>query len=337
MIKKMGALLIVGALMISACSIIPFGPKLSSKEHLSRGLKSYDQQKYKKAKDHLEEAVKAISDPTLLPKALYLYGESLFNLKEFTMASQQFTRLALSYPSDSLASIARSRIEDCYKSQFKEALRKYEDEDYLEARDEFKIIILSSRLSSVVDSARFYYADCFYHTKDYTLAIGEFERLIKFYPRSNLLDDAQYKIGLCYYKLSPQYALDQEYTYKAIKAFQAFLEDYPDSELKPEVEKMLLTCRSKLSKKAFKVGELYRKMGELEPAVISFQKVIDTYYDTKFAPLATYWKGECLRKLGRTDEAREAFTDFLSKYPEHDLASKVTAQYEELSEEDSNS
>jgi outer membrane protein assembly factor BamD len=337
MIKKVWALGLVSVLMFSACSIIPFIPKMSPTEHLARGLESYDQQKYKDAKKHLNKAVDAISDPTLLPKALFLYGESLYHLKDYTQASQQFSRLSLSFPMDSLAVIARSRTEDCYQGQFQEAIRKFKDEDYLKARDEFKIIILSSRLTAVVDSARFYYGDCFYYTKDYVTAIGEFERLIKFYPRSDLVDDAQYKVGLSYYMLSPKYSLDQEYTLKAIDAFQAFLEDYTTSELKPEVEKMLLICRTKLSRKAYKVGELYRKMGEFEPAVLSFQRVIDTYYDTEFAPLATFWKGECLRKLGRKTEALDEFKQFIDKYPRHDLVSKAASLYKKLSEEKSNS
>jgi len=337
MLKKMWVLGLAGMLLFSGCSIIPFLPKTPASEHLAQGLQQYDQKKYKPARKHLKKAVDAITDPALLPKALYLYGESLYQTKEYTLASQQFSRLALSFPTDSLAAIARTRTEDCYQGQFREALRKFNDEDYLKARDDFKIIVLSSRLASVVDSARFYYADCFFHTKEYVMAIGEFERLIKFYPRSDLVDNAQYKVGLSYYKLSPQYSLDQEYTLKAIDAYQAFLEDYPTSELKPEVEKMLLVCRTKLSKKAFKVGELYRKMGELEPAVISFQQVIDTFYDTEYAPLATFWKGDCLRKLGRDAEAREEFKQFLNKYPRHDLASKVTSLYKKLTDANSNS
>lgn len=320
-------------ILFIACSIIPFRSQLTAKQHLAKGLALYDKQEYKGAQKHLKQVVDKMHDAQYLPKALYLYGESLYHLKDFSTASQQFSRLSLSFPTDSLAGIARQKIQMCYQKQFHQAMKKYKDEDYLDARDELKIIILSSRMSSIIDSARYYYADCYFHTKEYILAIGEFQRLMKFYPRSSLVDDAQYKIGMCYYKLSPQYALDQEYTYKAIQEFQAFLEEYPKSELQPEVEKMFLVCRNKLSKKEYKVGELYRKMGELEPAIISYQKVIDTYYDTEFAAFALYWKARCLRKLEKYDAAKQNFDEFLLKYPDHKLFGSAQALSKKLTQE----
>jgi len=330
MLKKFLALFIWSMAFVSACYVIPFGSDLTPTEHLSKGLALYDKKNYKKAKKHLEKAVEHLQDLELKPKAIYLYAESLYHLKDYPQASQQFSRLALSFPDDSLADVARNKIESCYRQQFYHALKKYHDEDYLDARNELKVIILSSRMSSIIDSARYYYADCFYHTKEYILAIGEFERLIKFYPRSPLVDDAQYKVAMSYYKLSPKYSLDQEYTEKAIQEFQRFLEEYPGSNRRQEAEKYFLECRTKLCRKDYETGKLYRKMGEFEAAIISYQKVIDEFYDTKYAPMALYWKAECLRKIGKLNEARDDFDKFLKKYPKHNLFSKAESGLKKL-------
>ena len=58
-------------------------------------------------KKHLKISAEQIQNQDLLPKTLYLYGETLFNLKKFSQASQQYSRIVWSFPDDSLAAISR--------------------------------------------------------------------------------------------------------------------------------------------------------------------------------------------------------------------------------------
>ena len=209
------------------------------------------------------------------------------------------------------------------EQQFEYAKKIFDKKDYYKAKMQFMLITMSNPGSKVVEKAQFYLAESYYHLKEYITAIEEYKKLIRSLPTSPYVDDASYKIGMCYYKLSPGYALDQEYTVKAITQFQRFLEDYPNSELRPEVEKRLAECRNKLAKKEYKNGELYRKMGYYRAAVISFDNVLKDYYDTKFADDALYWKGECLRKAGKLKEAEKTFNEFLAKYPKDTRVEKV--------------
>ncbi len=325
--------LMLGSIFLfTACFKAPFEPRLSNKQAFVKGLALFDAGNYKGAKKYFQKVVNALPDSTLFPKALFLYGESLFHLKDYSLASQQYSRLAYNFSKDSLAAFAQLKIDECYRSQFRQALKLFRDEDYLDARNELKVIILSSR-SPVIDSARFFYAETFYQTKEYILAISEYERLIKFYSRSPLVDDSQFKMAMSYYKLSPKYSLDQDYTYKAQTEFQRFLDEFPQSDLRPEVEKNFLECRSKLAKKEYKTGDLYRKMGEYEAAIISYQKLLSTFYDTPFAPEALYWKAVCLRQLDQLRDAKEDFTRFIEKYPNHSLYHQAKKGLEAVTEE----
>ena len=159
---------------------------------------------------------------------------------------------------------------------------------------------------------------------------------MKFYPKSDLMDDAQYQIGMCFYKLSPQYALDQDYTNKAIQEFQTFLEDFPDSPLRPEAHKRYLELRAKLAEKDFKTGELYRKMKEFRPAEIAYQDVINKFYDTEYAPRAYFERAECLRKLEDLEAAKAAYTTYLEKYPTHRSAARAKRALRSLTEQPGN-
>ncbi len=203
--------------------------------------------------------------------------------------------------------------------------------DYLDAKQQLLVLTLSFQGSAVADEAQFYLAECHYQLKEYVLAISEYERLLKSYPNSQYVDDAEYKIGMSHFKLSPSSGLDQENARKAMEHFQRFLEDYPDSPLKKEVEASLQQCRNKLAKKEYDTGVLYRKMGYYDSALIYFDSVLATYYDTPYGPKALFWKGECLMKQGRYEEAREVFSDYARRYPQGAEGERVRRRLKELS------
>ncbi len=203
--------------------------------------------------------------------------------------------------------------------------------DYLDAKQQLLVLTLSFQGSAVADEAQFYLAECHYELKEYILAISEYERLLRSYPNSPFVDDAEFKIGMSYFKLSPSSGLDQENAEKAIKHFQRFLEDYPDSPLKKEVEASLQACRNKLAKKDFDNGVLYRKMGYFDSALIYFDSVLANYYDTPYGEKALYWKGECLLKLERHQDAHEAFASYAQRYPRGSQIDRVRRRLKELS------
>ena len=218
------------------------------------------------------------------------------------------------------------------EEQLAYAKRLFEKRDYHEAKVSFTVVILNNPGSSLIEEAQFYLAESHFHLREYLLAIEEYSKLIRSLPQSEFVDDASYKIGMCYYELSPGYALDQEYTNKAIMQFQQFLEDFPDSEYRADVEQRILECRNKLAKKEFKAGELYRKMNYFRAAIVYFDAVIEIYYDTPFVDDALYWKGECHRRLREWEAAEETFQELLQKRPNSHWADSVEGKLKDVRE-----
>ena len=62
--------------------------------------------------------------------------------------------------------------------------------------------------------------------------------------------------------------------------FQEFVDDFPNSENNETALGAMVLLRDKLAKKLYETGILYLKMDEYEPARLSFQRVLDQYYDT---------------------------------------------------------
>jgi outer membrane protein assembly factor BamD len=217
--------------------------------------------------------------------------------------------------------------------QFAAAKKVFDKKDYFKAKSLFTLLVLNNPAGDTFERAQYYLAESNYGLKEYVEAISEYEKLIRSMPQSSFVDDAQYKIGLCYYTLAPGYALDQDYTQKAIAQFQQFLEDFPDSDLRPVAENKLSECRAKLAKKEFATGELYTKMGYFRAAIISFDVILADYYDTPYADAALFLKGECHLKMGETEPADLAFRTLLVKYPDSQYRSKAESKLKKLKAE----
>lgn len=202
---------------------------------------------------------------------------------------------------------------------FEYAKEMYDDEDYFESANEFTIVILRYAGSSVADSAQFYLGMSHYHLEEYIISAAEFSKLINNMPQSPLVPEAQYMLGMSYYEMSPRAALDQEYTKKALRAFQIYVEDYPRHERREEVDRKLLELREKLAQKEFLNAELYRKMYRLRSSLIYYDIVLDRYYDTTWADDALIGKALVYIELEEWENAREQLLIFKDKFPDSDL------------------
>jgi len=224
-----------------------------------------------------------------------------------------------------LSSCGRHKIKPNISAdeRMKVAEEMFKDGDYLDARTQFRIVILNSPGGSLSDKAQFYYAECHFNLKEYILAIAEYEKLVRVYSNSEYVDDAQYKIGLSNFKLSPKPALDQTNTEKAIAEFQKFLEDYPNSPLVSKVNEFMSKCRNKLAEKNFKSGESYRKRTLYRSALVYYDFVLDNFYDTKFAEKALWEKAECYRRMGEAEQAEKFYKLYLDKYPKSSKNEKI--------------
>ncbi|MCD6376839.1 MAG: outer membrane protein assembly factor BamD [Caldisericaceae bacterium] len=206
---------------------------------------------------------------------------------------------------------------------FRYAKKLFEDEDYYEAANEFTVVTLRYPGSSVADSAQFYLAESHYMMKEYLIAAAEYEKLITNMSRSKLVPLAQYKLADSYYRLSPRPELDQEYTLKAIREFQIFIEDNPTHPLKDEALKKIAELRSKLALKELKNADIYRKMHEYRAAIIYYDQVLADYYDTEWADDALLGKIETYLEMGDLQSAAKEIEKFKAQFPESSLMEKV--------------
>ena len=179
-------------------------------------------------------------------------------------------------------SCSGTRLENdiSLKDKFSSGMTNLENEKFLNAQSDFKYVVSRGTGTELGDDAQYYLGESYFRNKEYLLAVAEYEKLTRRMGFSPFVEDARFKICESYKIESPKYYHDQDYTEKAIQRFQEFLDDFPKSTLKNEAMMSIELLRNKLAKKLYETGILYIKLDEHESAKLSFQLVIDEYYDT---------------------------------------------------------
>jgi outer membrane protein assembly factor BamD len=201
------------------------------------------------------------------------------------------------------------------EKRFAVGMRLYNNGDYLDAIEDFKIVTLQFQGSSIADAAQYYLAECRYDRGEFILAAYEYETLLRTMPTSQYAAKARFKRAMCYYQLSPPSYLDQEYSRKAIDEFQAFIEYSPTDSLVHDAESKISELNAKLAKKDYDDGVQYMKMDYYKAAIVYFENVLEKYHDTPYAELAQLKKSEALSLRKKYTDAMMEMGVFYKKYP----------------------
>jgi outer membrane protein assembly factor BamD (BamD/ComL family) len=113
-------------------------------------------------------------------------------------------------------------------------------------------------------------------------------------------------------KQSPKTNLDQTETYKAIDAYQVFVNQYPETSRMEYCNNKIDELRFKLESKALKAAQLYYKTENFRAAAFSYKNLLIDYPD-----------------IDDSEEIQYKIVNSFYKYAEQSIASKQQERYEE--------
>lgn len=102
---------------------------------------------------------------------------------------------------------------------------------------------------------------CYYGQRDFETASHYFTTYYNSYPRGIYTEEARFYTGKTLYRAVPESRLDQSSTYKAIQELQLFMEYYPQSSRRSEVNDMLYELQDNLVEKEYASASLYYNLG----------------------------------------------------------------------------
>jgi len=209
--------------------------------------------------------------------------------------------------------------------RFALGMELFNDEDYLQAIEEFKVVTLQYQATAFADDAQFYMAESRMAREEFILAAFEYDILLRTMPTSEFVSRARFQRATCYYNMSPSSRLDQENSRKAIDEYQAFIEYHPTDSLATVAEQRITEMNTKLAQKDFDNGMTYLRLEYNKAAVYYFDLVLEKYHDTPYAEPALLRKAQAQVARKRYAEAKEALDRFREKYPNSTLGSDAEA------------
>lgn len=204
-------------------------------------------------------------------------------------------------------SASKKDMSGTFLERYEKGIELYDNEKYYKAIDHFTFVVYNAPGSDNADNAQFKLAHCHYHLKEYLVAIDEFQRLMLRWPASELVEEADFMIGESYNMLSPVYQRDQTYTYEAIRQYQDFIQTYPYSKHRKTAEQRIQDLRMKLAQKVYDAGKLYMVLREWNSAVITFEEILNNYYDTSLYHPVLLELAECYKKMGNQEKMMEYY------------------------------
>lgn len=233
--------------------------------------------------------------------------------------------------------------EGSVDEKYEAAIKYYNEKDYSRALQLFDQLANVMRATDKAERIYYYYSYCYYNQKDYTLASYYFRRYSNNFPNSPLAEECQFLSAYCNFLNSPEYSLDQEITYEAIKDLQLFTNTYPKSKRVSECNDLIDKLREKLEHKDYKIARLYYRMADYSAAIQSLNNILKDFPDTPhkeeilFMIFKSYHKfakeSVEFKKKERHLKAISAYNEFVAQYPESDFLAEANTLKEKSKNE----
>ena len=176
-----------------------------------------------------------------------------------------------------------------------------------------------------------------YCDRDFESASETFKKYFSSYPKGIYAEQACFYIGQSLYQSTPEPRLDQTATVGAIKAYQEFIDFFPESSYKERAQQRLYELQDKLILKEYLSAKLYYNLGEYfgncinggsnyEACIVTAENTLKTYPFTSmredFYLLIMKSKFELAeqsveeKRIDRYREAEDECYGFINEFPE---------------------
>jgi outer membrane protein assembly factor BamD len=203
---------------------------------------------------------------------------------------------------------------------FEQGKAKLEKKKYYSAIELFQQVVYNYPGEPIIDTVQYYLALAYFSDEQYAVASVEFNRLVANYPLSAYVVQSEFMKAVATFESTPDNAgLDQTELDEGIRQLEDFIAEHPESPQASDANKFLDSAKTRMAKKYYSSAVVYSRIGVSKSAKIYYQKVIDDYTNSIYAPLATFNLAIEEMNLKAYDEARKRFDNFVIVYPNHAL------------------
>jgi outer membrane protein assembly factor BamD len=228
-----------------------------------------------------------------------------------------------------------------YDLKLRRAEEYYKKENYIKAEQLYAELIPIFKGTEKAEEIYYYFGYCNYYMGDRALAQYHFKNFTRQFPNSKHCEECFFMNAYCYYLTSPHYTLDQTDTRNAIKEFQAFVDEYPESQRIDTSNKLVDILRFKLEhkdydqiKQYFNLADYFNDYKAVITASKNFSKEFpDSRYveEIQYLTINSYYlmamQSVPSKKLERLNGAIESYLKFVDLYPKSEYFGRADGIY----------
>ncbi len=215
------------------------------------------------------------------PEQIYKRAEIFFKHYHYNSAIGELEPLLLEYDiTADLKAKAYFRLGMCY----------YNLGNYGEAKNYLQECFNVSQNGELADDSLYFLARAETNLDEDSNAISHYEQLISSYPQSNYTDDSLYRLGRIYFF--------QDNLDKAIEKYSLARDKYPGGD--------------RISEILWELGWIHYTRQDYQAAMDIFSYMAESFKSTRLEEEGLFWKAQCLKNLGRLDEAVEIYKSIVN-------------------------
>lgn len=265
--------------------------KDTPEEQLAVAVAFFDRKDYDRARKEFKKLLTAYKDSPDAAEAQYYLGRCAEEDGDYYRAFLEYRKTIQVYPST-------KRFDEILEREYQlgnyflggKKRKLFGTVALIPARDKaieiFQAISEDGPFSEQGQLAQYKLGLAYLALGEYEQAVTAFEQVVTRYPDSPLVDDARFQIAQASLKGVFKPAYDQSPTALAIKELQAFLTEYPASELTDEAVSRLAELKERRAEHEFSVAQFYERRARLSAALLYYQAILQRYPTTSWAQKA---------------------------------------------------
>lgn len=175
---------------------------------------------------------------------------------------------------------------------------------YGRTTDKLEEILATCAGTGYMEQAQFLMAESYFNMEDWIEARGEYGSFILNFPGSPFIETAEFRKAISSFNMEFRVSRDEANTTIAMKDFERYLSNYPDSPLRDSVNYYYNLLIERLAEKEFQTARLYMRMDKYQAAVIYLKEFLETYPNSKRHTEALFMITEAYNELDQFETAK---------------------------------
>lgn len=188
--------------------------------------------------------------------------------------------------------------------KFNAAEELYKKGKYGRVQDKLEEILSMCAGTGFMEKSQFLLAESYFNLEQWIEARGEYGSFVMNFPGSPFAETAAFRKAVSSFNMEYKVTLDETSTTTAMKDFERYLDEYPETPLRDSVNYYYALLVERMAEKEFLTARLYMRMGKPQATVIYLKEFLETYPNSKRRQEAIFMITEAYTLLDQFESAR---------------------------------